>query len=82
MRALTLWFAAGAVVAPAVMPAQTRSRTEMVRAVDSLVIKGYGSADRDLEVPTPANAGYEIGSVTKQFTTGGGCGPPVCGLYR
>ncbi len=93
MRTLVLWFTAGAMVAPAVLPAQARSRAEMVRAIDSLamapvsrgqvagisvavvkgrdtiLIKGYGSADLDLEVPTPANAVYEIGSVTKQFTT-------------
>ncbi|MBI4885825.1 MAG: beta-lactamase family protein [Acidobacteria bacterium] len=35
---------------------------------DTLLLKGYGKADVELNVPTPANAVYEIGSVTKQFT--------------
>ncbi len=35
---------------------------------DTLLLKGYGRADVELNVPTPANAVYEIGSVTKQFT--------------
>lgn len=30
--------------------------------------KGYGKADLEFEVPTPDDAIYEIGSVTKQFT--------------
>ena len=33
--------------------------------------KGYGKADLELDVPTPDNAIYEIGSVTKQFTAAG-----------
>lgn len=41
----------------------------VVKGRDTVLIKGYGSADLDLEVLTPANAVYEIGSVTKQFTT-------------
>ncbi len=93
MRSFGALFVAGVLLAPAVLPAQTRSRADMVRAIDSLalapiqrgqiagisvavvkgrdtiLIKGYGSADVELEVPTPANAVYEIGSVTKQFTT-------------
>ncbi len=93
MRSLGVLFVAGVWLTPPVLPAQTRSRAEMVRAIDSLalapiqrgqiagmsvavvkgrdtiLIKGYGSADLELEVPTPANAVYEIGSVTKQFTT-------------
>jgi CubicO group peptidase (beta-lactamase class C family) len=40
----------------------------VVRANDTLVLKGYGKADLELDVPTPPNAVYEIGSVTKQFT--------------
>jgi CubicO group peptidase (beta-lactamase class C family) len=40
----------------------------VLRAGDTLVLKGYGKADLELDVPTPANAVYEIGSVTKQFT--------------
>lgn len=34
----------------------------------TLVSKAYGRADLELDVPTPAGASYEIGSVTKQFT--------------
>lgn len=41
----------------------------VVRGRDTLVLKGYGWADLDLDTPTPANAVYEIGSITKQFTT-------------
>jgi CubicO group peptidase (beta-lactamase class C family) len=33
-----------------------------------LVMKGYGVADLELDVPTPPGVTYEIGSVTKQFT--------------
>src|SRR5687767_13486874 len=40
----------------------------VVRGRDTIVYKGYGLADLEWEVPTPANAIYEIGSVTKQFT--------------
>lgn len=40
----------------------------VVRGRDTLVMKGYGFADLELDVPTPARAVYEIGSVTKQFT--------------
>jgi len=35
---------------------------------DTELFKGYGKADLELDVPTPDNAIYEIGSVTKQFT--------------
>jgi CubicO group peptidase (beta-lactamase class C family) len=40
----------------------------VVRANDTLVLKGFGYADLEYDVPTPARAIYEIGSVTKQFT--------------
>lgn len=40
----------------------------VVKGRDTIAIKGYGSADLELDVPTPAHAVYEIGSVTKQFT--------------
>jgi CubicO group peptidase (beta-lactamase class C family) len=40
----------------------------VVRGNDTLVLKGYGKADLELDVPTPPGAVYEIGSVTKQFT--------------
>jgi CubicO group peptidase (beta-lactamase class C family) len=35
---------------------------------DTLLAVGYGAADMELRVPTPDDAVYEIGSVTKQFT--------------
>jgi CubicO group peptidase (beta-lactamase class C family) len=41
----------------------------VVRGKDTLVFKAYGSADLELEVPTPDRAVYEIGSITKQFTS-------------
>ncbi|HET9984404.1 MAG TPA: serine hydrolase domain-containing protein [Longimicrobiales bacterium] len=40
----------------------------VVRGRDTLVLKGYGFADLELDAPTPERAIYEIGSVTKQFT--------------
>jgi len=40
----------------------------VIRGRDTLALKGYGKADLELDVPTPARAIYEIGSVTKQFT--------------
>jgi CubicO group peptidase (beta-lactamase class C family) len=40
----------------------------IVHGPDTLLLKGYGKANIELDVPTPANAVYEIGSVTKQFT--------------
>jgi CubicO group peptidase (beta-lactamase class C family) len=40
----------------------------VVRGRDTLLLKGYGHANIELDVPMPANAVHEIGSVTKQFT--------------
>ena len=40
----------------------------VVRGRDTVVMKGYGKADLELDVATPERAVYEIGSVTKQFT--------------
>ena len=40
----------------------------VVRGRDTVVMKGYGLADLEFDVPTPDRAIYEIGSVTKQFT--------------
>ncbi|MFN8580811.1 MAG: serine hydrolase domain-containing protein [Gemmatimonadaceae bacterium] len=40
----------------------------VVRGKDTLLLKGYGYADLEFDVPTPTDAVYEIGSVTKQFT--------------
>src|SRR2546427_9108210 len=40
----------------------------VVKDNEIIVIKGYGFADLELDVPTPPRATYEIGSITKQFT--------------
>ncbi len=40
----------------------------IVRGDETLLVREYGSADLELDVATPPNAIYEIGSVTKQFT--------------
>lgn len=40
----------------------------VIQGNDTLLLKGYGKADVEFSVPTPPNAMYEIGSVTKQFT--------------
>jgi CubicO group peptidase (beta-lactamase class C family) len=40
----------------------------VVRGNETIVERGYGLADLQLDVPTPPRAIYEIGSVTKQFT--------------
>ncbi len=39
-----------------------------MRGRDTLLLKPYGFADLEFDVPTPNDALYEIGSVTKQFT--------------
>jgi CubicO group peptidase (beta-lactamase class C family) len=40
----------------------------VVRGNDTLLLKGYGKADIEWNVPLPADAMFEIGSITKQFT--------------
>lgn len=40
----------------------------VVQGRDTLVLRPYGKADLELDVPTPPRAIYEIGSITKQFT--------------
>ena len=40
----------------------------VVRGNDTLLLKGYGKADVEWNVPLPADAVFEIGSITKQFT--------------
>lgn len=40
----------------------------VVHKGQTLVAKGYGKADLEWDIPTPPDATYEIGSVTKQFT--------------
>ena len=40
----------------------------VVRGNDTLLLKGYGKADVEWNVPMPSDAVFEIGSITKQFT--------------
>ncbi|HSA56918.1 MAG TPA: serine hydrolase domain-containing protein [Gemmatimonadaceae bacterium] len=40
----------------------------VVRGNDTLLLKGYGKADVEWNIPMPADAMFEIGSITKQFT--------------
>src|SRR5688500_16097616 len=40
----------------------------IVKGSDTLLMKGYGKADVEWNVPMPTDAMFEIGSVTKQFT--------------
>lgn len=40
----------------------------VIRGNDTIVFKGYGKADLEWDTPMPADAVFEIGSVTKQFT--------------
>jgi CubicO group peptidase (beta-lactamase class C family) len=40
----------------------------VVKGKDTLLLKGYGKADVEWDVPMPADAMFEIGSITKQFT--------------
>jgi CubicO group peptidase (beta-lactamase class C family) len=43
----------------------------VLKGNETIVMKGYGFADLELDVPTPPRATYEIGSITKQFTAAG-----------
>jgi CubicO group peptidase (beta-lactamase class C family) len=40
----------------------------VVQGNDTLLMKGYGKSNVEWDVPMPADAMFEIGSVTKQFT--------------
>lgn len=55
MAALAQWPAVGLSIA-------------VVRGKDTLVMKGYGRADLENDVPATAQTVYRIGSITKQFT--------------
>ena len=41
----------------------------VVQGGERIAVRGYGWANLELDVPTPEDAIYEIGSITKQFTT-------------
>ena len=41
----------------------------VVKGRDTLVMKGYGLADLENDVPATAETVYRIGSITKQFTS-------------
>lgn len=41
----------------------------VVQGGERIVVRGYGWANLELSAPTPTDAVYEIGSITKQFTT-------------
>lgn len=43
----------------------------VVHRGETVAVRGYGWANLELRVPTPENAIYEIGSITKQFTSAG-----------
>ncbi|MDA1306310.1 MAG: serine hydrolase, partial [Acidobacteria bacterium] len=43
----------------------------VVKNGKTILMKGYGLADLELDVKTPPGVTYEIGSVTKQFTAAG-----------
>ena len=40
----------------------------VVKGKDTLLLKGYGKADVEWDIAMPADAMFELGSVTKQFT--------------
>lgn len=40
----------------------------LAKGKEILLLKGYGKANLEFDVPMPADASFEIGSVTKQFT--------------
>lgn len=40
----------------------------VVRGSDTLLLRGYGKADREWDVPMPEDAMFEVGSIAKQFT--------------
>src|SRR5688572_29554169 len=40
----------------------------VVKGDDTLLLKGYGKANVEWDVPMPADAMFEIGSIAKQFT--------------
>lgn len=61
--------AVDSIVAAALKPgASAGAAVAVVRGADTLVLRSYGYADVEFDVPMPERAVFEIGSVTKQFT--------------
>jgi CubicO group peptidase (beta-lactamase class C family) len=53
---------------PYVEKRMTGAVAAVVRGNDTLLLKGYGQAEVEWNVAMPADAVFEIGSITKQFT--------------
>jgi len=47
---------------------QGRARARAVRGDDTLLMKAYGRADADWDVPMATDAMFEVGSIARQFT--------------
>jgi CubicO group peptidase (beta-lactamase class C family) len=56
------------IVRNAVTPLAPGYSVAVVRGRDTVLWKGYGSANLELSVPASVNTVYRIGSITKQFT--------------
>ena len=54
--------------APVLENRATGLAVAVVRGNDTLLLRGYGKADVEWNVAMPADAMFEIGSITKQFT--------------
>ena len=52
----------------------------VVRSNGTLLLKSYGKADVEWDVPMPLDAMFEIGSTTKQFTAVRREGGPALGM--
>jgi CubicO group peptidase (beta-lactamase class C family) len=59
---------ADSIVRNAVTPLAPGYSVAVVRGRDTVLWKGYGSANLELSVPASVNTVYRIGSITKQFT--------------
>ena len=67
-RARTVAAIDSLVTAPIAKGQLAGASVAVVKGRDTILIKSYGWADLELDTPTPPDAVYEIGSVTKQFT--------------